>query len=519
MVVAMGERSGLGGRIAARARRFGPLPWSVFMEAALYDAEDGFYQAGGRAGRGGDFVTSPELGPLFAAVWAQALDQCWEELGRPDPFFAVEAAAGAGTLARDILAARPACAPALRYVLVERSAVLRAAQMQRLPIEHPAFVLGPLAAGADPDEEAQTAPGAGPLVTALAELPAGPVTGVVLANELLDNLAFDLLEWRGGRWHEVLVAAAPSSTVEAGGPPSARSHEPTEPAEATAGAEGGEDVVAAGPGAGVGAAGGEGVVAAGPGAGVGAAGGEGVVAAGPGAGVGAAGGEGVVAAGPGAGVGAAGGEGVVAAGPGAGVGATGGEVVLPARVGAGVGELVELLVPAPPDVVAEANRLVADRASLPEGARIPLQREAAAWLRQALAVVEAGRVIVIDYADTTDALARRDWTDWLRTFRQHAAALSPLQSPGSQDITCVVASDQLAGVRSLDDDRSQSEWLAEHGLSGLVEAAREMWRSRAGIGDLAALAARSRVNEADALSDPGGLGGHRVLQWVVDRHA
>jgi SAM-dependent MidA family methyltransferase len=361
------------------------------MEAALYDPDDGFYQAAGRAGRGGDFVTSPELGPLFGAVWAQALDQCWEELGRPDPFFVVEAAAGAGTLARDILAARPACAPALRYVLVERSAALRAIQAQRLSLENPAFVLGPALATADPDDEGRTEPGTGPLVTALAELPVGPLTGVVLANELLDNLVFDLLAWRDGRWNEILVAAANSSTDE----------------------------------------------------------------------------------------------------------------------------LVELVVPAPPDVVAEANRLVPDPASLPDGARIPLQREAAAWLRQALATLEAGRVIVIDYADTTGALARRTWTEWLRTFRQHRAALSPLQFPGTQDITTVVASDQLAAVRPVDDDRAQAQWLAEHGLVGLVEAAREVWRARAGVGDLAALAARSRVHEGEALVDPGGLGGHRVLQWVV----
>jgi SAM-dependent MidA family methyltransferase len=91
------------------------------MEAALYDDGDGFYQTGGRAGRGGDFVTSPEIGPLFAAVTAGALDRWWDQMGRPDPFVVVEAAAGGGTLARDILAAGPACSPALRYVLVERS--------------------------------------------------------------------------------------------------------------------------------------------------------------------------------------------------------------------------------------------------------------------------------------------------------------------------------------------------------------------------------------------------------------
>jgi SAM-dependent MidA family methyltransferase len=391
MVVAMGSR--LGGRIAARARRFGSLSWSAYMEAALYDPEDGFYQAGGQAGRGGDFITSPELGPLFAAVVAQALDRCWDDLGRPDPFVVVEAAAGAGTLARDILAAGPACAPALRYVLVEQSAALRAVQSQRLRLELPASVLGPASPSGDPDDEDDgPAPGIGPLVTSLAQLPALPVAGVVLANELLDNLPVDLLEWRDGRWHEVRVAALDTLSDE----------------------------------------------------------------------------------------------------------------------------LVELVVPAPPERAAEATRLVASGPALVDGARIPLVRAGVEWVRQALATVARGRVIVLDYADTTGSLAQTPWNLWLRTFRHHQLALSPLHLPGTQDITCVVPWDQLGlALRPPDDNGTQAEWLASHGLSELVEGARAIWRERAAIGDLTALAARSRVHEADALSDPTGLGGHRVLQWKI----
>ena len=78
-------------------------------------------RAGGRAGRRGDFITSAEVGPLFGAVVARALDAWWDELGSPDPFVVVDAGAGVGTLARAVLAAGPACAAALRYVLVERS--------------------------------------------------------------------------------------------------------------------------------------------------------------------------------------------------------------------------------------------------------------------------------------------------------------------------------------------------------------------------------------------------------------
>ncbi len=84
-------------------------------------------------------------------------------------------------------------------------------------------------------------------------------------------------------------------------------------------------------------------------------------------------------------------------------------------------------------------------------------------------------------------------------------------------MTCEVAVDQLARVRPPDADRSQAEWLGAHGVEELVAAARAMWHERAALGDLAALAARSRVGEAEALRDPAGLGAFRVLEWVVDR--
>ena len=56
----------------------GPIPVSVYVEAALYDADAGFYTAGGgQAGRRGDFLTAPEVGPLFGHVIGRALDSWW----------------------------------------------------------------------------------------------------------------------------------------------------------------------------------------------------------------------------------------------------------------------------------------------------------------------------------------------------------------------------------------------------------------------------------------------------------
>ena len=115
-------------RIAERIRREGPIPFDRFVDTALYDEPGGFFARGGGAGRAGrDFVTSPEVGVLFGALVARFLDRGWSELSRPDPFVVVDAGAGRGRLASDVLRAEPDCGRALRYVLVERTAALRAA--------------------------------------------------------------------------------------------------------------------------------------------------------------------------------------------------------------------------------------------------------------------------------------------------------------------------------------------------------------------------------------------------------
>ena len=136
------------------------------------------------------------------------VDRLWRAAGEPDPFTVVEVASGDGAVASELLGrARPACAPALRLVLVEPDPVLRRHHAGRLSVEYPALLLGPVSPAADPDEDPRPPGGIGPLVTSLAEPPVVNGWCVVLAVGWLSRLACDLFEWRGGTWQEVRLVA------------------------------------------------------------------------------------------------------------------------------------------------------------------------------------------------------------------------------------------------------------------------------------------------------------------------
>lgn len=156
------------------------ISFEKFMELSLYSS-NGFYTTTGQAGRRGDFLTSPEVGPLFGAVVARAIDTRWHELGCPRKFTIVEVGAGPGTLARSVLKAELECREVISYVAVETSSAQRSL--------HP------------------------PQVISQDQMPCEPFVGMIIANELLDNLPFRLFVF-DNKWQEAFVVEQDGKFLE-----------------------------------------------------------------------------------------------------------------------------------------------------------------------------------------------------------------------------------------------------------------------------------------------------------------
>ena len=324
----------------------GPIPFSQFMEMALYDPELGFYTRGG-AGRKRDFITSPESGPLFGKLIAKAIDEWWVQLGSPKNFTFLESGAASGTLARSILRSEIGCRDALEYVAVETS-----------------------------ENQRNNQP---PEIKSIAEMPLQIENGIIFANELLDNLPFDIYESTdGGRWNEV-------------------------------------------------------------------------------------------------------------------------------RVGIQNGNLTEVLVTPmgnQPEFSLEKS-----------GIRVPFQRAAQEWLEMAFSTLKNGRVVVVDYA--VDQFPVPVERNWLRTYKEHQQTNHPLLDPGTKDITCDIDISQLSHVRAPTSIRTQRQWLIDLGIERVVSEGKKYWLENAHKPDLAALEARSRIAESEALLDGKGLGGFKIIEWEV----
>ncbi len=157
---------------AAIAAAGGWLPFSRFMELALYAPGLGYYTGGSvKFGASGDFITAPEISPHFARTVATQIAQIMFA-SQPAVF---EAGAGSGALAAELLLEleRRCCAPE-RYAILDLSGELISRQRETL---------------------AKRAPHLLARVEWLSRLPE-TWDGAVIGNELLDALPVELLEWR-----------------------------------------------------------------------------------------------------------------------------------------------------------------------------------------------------------------------------------------------------------------------------------------------------------------------------------
>lgn len=94
----------LRGIILDRIGQRGPIPFADFMAACLYEPGLGYYTSPGRkVGAEGDFYTSINVHRVFGRLIAREICRMWEEMGCPASFDIVEAGAGHGQLATDVL--------------------------------------------------------------------------------------------------------------------------------------------------------------------------------------------------------------------------------------------------------------------------------------------------------------------------------------------------------------------------------------------------------------------------------
>jgi SAM-dependent MidA family methyltransferase len=160
--------SPLEAQLRARIEREGPISVADYMAACNAH----YYATRDPLGRGGDFITAPEISQMFGELVGAWLADLWDRAGRPADAAYVELGPGRGTLAADALRvmAKAGLTPPVHFV--EISPALRAAQRERLPeaVWH---------------DDLSTLPGGGPLL--------------VVANEFFDALPVEQFGIGGDR--------------------------------------------------------------------------------------------------------------------------------------------------------------------------------------------------------------------------------------------------------------------------------------------------------------------------------
>ena len=181
------------GRLSAQiAQAGGALPFDRFMEAALYEPGLGYYVNGRRKfGESGDFVTAPEVSPLFSRCLARQIAECLANLGDG---CVLEVGAGSGRMAADTLAELETLgALPERYLILELSPSLQQLQCETLDRDVPHLRSR---------------------VEWLSQLPADGIRGVLVGNELLDAMPVHRFRRSGDAWQELSVAVENGTFVD-----------------------------------------------------------------------------------------------------------------------------------------------------------------------------------------------------------------------------------------------------------------------------------------------------------------
>lgn len=187
---ALAHSQALACHIAAAIEQAGGwIDFARYMELALYAPGLGYYSAGAtKFGNSGDFITAPELSPLFAQALARQAAQILAASGGG----ILELGAGSGRLALTMLRAlSQADALPERYSILELSADLRARQRTLFEREAPELL---------------------PRMQWLDALPER-FTGLILGNEVLDALPVHLVQHSDTGWQERGVAQAGNGFV------------------------------------------------------------------------------------------------------------------------------------------------------------------------------------------------------------------------------------------------------------------------------------------------------------------
>lgn len=180
--------------LAERIRGRGPIPFAEYMRECLYHPEFGYYSKP-ESRRFADFYTSVDVHPIFGRLLARQLAEMWDAVGRSSEFYVVEAGAGTGRLAAQILDFAEGKLPefygALRYYAIEQSAARRERHRESLQTHLD-------------NGRAQSG----------AEFPRDVPAGCILSNELLDAFPVHRVLVERGALREIYVGLKGESFTE-----------------------------------------------------------------------------------------------------------------------------------------------------------------------------------------------------------------------------------------------------------------------------------------------------------------